>query len=248
MNILYESVYPASLLPWTIICLFYFVHGYIFSFLTIFIHLATHLMVIFHFPYKLTMVEINRLLHIQRLALWLVCAFRNQWNQHVLSLVAFLCLGINVKLVQKFGEKLMSFPVHLVCVMAFCSTSNLWQLLLGIGCCGIYYFIRMPVDTSKDVNRQIRDYFCSRMAYTYLFALVEWSVSEMDALSLVFLVLTSALFVASILYHIPKQDNPDGWYEYSPSGLPRDYPFPLNIKNAMARCNTARKLFKSHDF
>lgn len=248
MNILYESIYPASLLPWAIICLFYFVHGYIFLFLTTFIHISTHLLIIFHFPYKWSMIEINRMLHVQRLVLWLVYAFRNQWNQHLLSFLFFLSIGINIKLVNKIGDKLMSFPVHLACVMAFCSTSNLWQLLLAIACTGIYYLISKPIDKSEDVNRLVQEYFYSRMAYTYAFALVEWSVSEMNGVSLLFIIIAVVIFNASILFHIPKQDNPNGWYEYSPAGLPIDYPFPLNIKNAMDRCNTAKKLFKSHDF
>ena len=84
MNILYESVYSASLLPWTIICLFYFVRVYILLSDDIYPFGDASYGYI-SLPYKLTMVEINRLLHIQRLLVVSVCLSKSVESTCVVS-------------------------------------------------------------------------------------------------------------------------------------------------------------------
>ena len=90
-------------------------------------------------------------------------------------------------------------------------------------------------------------YYVVRAAYNYIFSIVEWSVSGMNFTSLIIIVFVSLLFNVCVLFNTPKQENErkDEWYV--PKSLPVDYPYPLNIKDAIERCNVAKKLFKSHE-
>ena len=134
MNLVYQSLFPASLLPWFILCLSYLVKGYISLFLVLAIHICTQATVILHLPgLKMSMVEWNRILHLQRLALWITYAFRNQWNQHFISLFLFSVIGfLNKIIVKKYGEKVMNLSLHALFVLTFCSTRQTIPTYTGI--------------------------------------------------------------------------------------------------------------------
>lgn len=245
MNLLYQTLFPASLLPWCIISLFYFIHGYFFVFLITLFHIGTHAIIILHKPFKMNIIEWNRLLHLQRLALWFVYAFRNQWNQHVLALIIFICIGLNVKLMKR-SNKLYSPIIHLICVLAFCSTGSLFQIVVALSCVGIYFFMKQPIAIQWETQASIENYFLSRMGYNYISAIAEWSVSDMNVISLPFIVFVCVIFNVCVYYNVPRETKKeDEWYV--PKDLPDGYPYPLNIRHANEQCNITRKLFKSHD-
>lgn len=248
MNVVYQSLFPASLLPWFILCLSYLVKGYISLFLVLAIHICTQATVILHLPgLKMSMVEWNRILHLQRLALWITYAFRNQWNQHFISLFLFSVIGLNKIIVKKYGEKVMNLSLHALFVLTFCSTARPFQLILAFACMAAFYYMKLPLKVQWDMHDRMRQYFLVRIAYNYLFSVVEWSVSGLNFTSLFVMVFVSVVFNACVFFNTPKQENEpkDEWYV--PKSLPEDYPYPLNIKDAIERCNTAKKLFKSHE-
>ena len=254
MNIFYQTIYPASLLPWCILALFYMVHNYVFLFAIAATHIATHACIISHIPLlKMDIHVWNRILHLQRLALLITYAFRNQWNQHFIAFSMYIfivTIAFNKKLmdgVLQDGQKWMSFPVHLVCTLCFCSTAGWKQIIIAAACLGIYYLIKKPVKPSWEIYKTIQEYFFVRMAYTYALCILEWSLSDMNNMSLPFITIACVVFNGLIVYHTPKVESNGMDVVPSPVGLPPDYPFPLNIKNAMQRCNTAKKLFKSHE-
>ena len=245
MNLLYQTLFPASLLPWCIISLFYFIHGYFFAFLMTAFHLGTHAMVILHKPWKMDIVKWNRLLHLQRLALWIIYAFRNQWNQHGLSLFIFIMIGLNLKLMRT-ATKLYSPIIHLLCVLTFCSTASLFQFIISLGALGMYFFMMQPIAIQWETQVSIENYFLARMGYNYISAIAEWSVSDMNVISLPFIVFVCIIFNTCVYYNVPRDTKKqDEWYV--PKDLPEGYPYPLNIKDANEQCNITRKLFKSHD-
>ena len=90
-------------------------------------------------------------------------------------------------------------------------------------------------------------YFNIRLVYDYIFFLVEWSVSDMNTRSLPVIILVCIVLNGAIFLNLPEQydDMKDEWY--IPKTLPENYPYPLNIKDAVERCNIAKKLFKSHE-
>jgi len=248
MNLVYQSLFPASLLPWFILCLSYLVKGDISLFVVLAIHIGTHATVMLHLPgLKMSMVEWNRILHIQRLALWTTYTFRNQWDQHFLSLLLFLLIGLNTVVVKKYGEKVMNITVHVLFVLTFCSGATIFQLVLASACMATFYYMKRPLKVQWNMHGKMGEYFLVRMAYNYLFSIVEWSVSGMNFTSLFVMVFVSVVFNACVFFYTPKQENEpkDEWYV--PKSLPEDYPYPLNIKDAIERCNIAKKLFKSHE-
>lgn len=242
MNLLYQTLFPASLLPRAILALFYLVHGYIPLFLISAIHIATHVVVIVHEPVKpLTMERWNRLLQLQRLVLWFIYALR---PYPIISLIIFLTIGINVKLTE--SDKVTSNIIHAFLVLNFCSTASISQCFVALSCLLIYHVIKLPVNNQWNMRQQIEKYFQIRMAYNYMFAIVEWSVSDMNFLSLPFIIFVCVLFNACVFFNIPEDNSvQDEWYQ--PKQMTADYPYPLNIKDAMERCNVAKKLFKSHE-
>ncbi len=246
MNLFYQSLFPASLLPWFILCLFYLVNGHIFLFLILALHIGTCAMVILHLPgLKMSMVEWNRLVHLQRLGLWLTYAFRNQWNQQFIAFILFLSLGMNTPLLRKYGDKITSTTIHALFVMAFCSNARLFQFIVAAVCSLIYYYIKKPLTMQWDMHIRMKQYYIVRMAYSYVFSILEWSASDMNYTSLFVIIFVSVVFNACVLFNTPKQENEPEWYV--PKQLPDDYPYPLNIKDAIERCNIAKKLFKSHE-
>lgn len=248
MNLLYQSLYPATLLPWFILCLFYLVKGYICYFILLAVHIGTHATVMLHLPgLNMSMVEWNRILHLQRLALWFTYAIRNQWNQQFIAFIVFTCIGLNVAIVKRYGKHITNMPVHVLFVLTFCSSASLFQLLISSICLALFYYIKKPLKVQWDMHDRMREYYVVRMAYTYTFSIIEWSVSGMNTMSFFVIVLASIIFNASVFFNTPKEnkESKDEWYV--PRSLPEDYPYPLNIKDAIERCNIAKKLFKSHE-
>ena len=64
--------------------------------------------------------------------------------------------------------------------------------------------------------------------------------------SIILLVFVILLFNVTVFSQIPeeREEGRSEWFDAF--NLPNDYPYPLNISDAMERCNTAKKLFKSH--
>ena len=81
------------------------------------------------------------------------------------------------------------------------------------------------------------------MAYNYVFAVLEWSVSSMNTSSIISIVGSCIIFNVVVYYSVENET--EEWY--IPKMTPEDYPFPLNIKDAKARCNVANKVFKSNE-
>tara|TARA_Y100000389_G_scaffold110532_1_gene107616 strand:- start:7231 stop:7545 length:315 start_codon:yes stop_codon:yes gene_type:complete len=90
---------------------------------------------------------------------------------------------------------------------------------------------------------RIKEYFLYRMAYNYVFALLEWSVSSMNTSSIMSMIGSCIIFNAMVYYSVENET--EEWY--IPKLVPADYPLPLNIKDAKTRCNMAKKVFKSNE-
>ena len=248
MNLLYQSIFPASLLPWSILALFYLMKMDVFNFLILAMHISTKAVVIFHIPGLNTgMIRWNRLLQIQRLSLWLIYAIRCHVNQPFISFIVFLFLGTNIKLLERFKEKTMSTTIHTFMVLTFCSSTTTIPCLMALACAAIYYFIERELKIQWEMHNTLKMYFNIRLVYDYMFFLVEWSVSDMNTRSLPVIVLVCIVLNGAIFLNLPEQydDMKDEWY--IPKTLPENYPYPLNIKEAVERCNMAKKLFKSHE-
>ena len=111
----------------------------------------------------------------------------------------------------------------------------------------IMFFILISTGEAETISQvSIENYFLARMGYNYISAIAEWTVSDMNVLSLPFIVFVCIIFNTCVYYSIPRDTKKqDEWY--IPKDLPEGYPYPLNIKNANEQCNITKKLFKSHD-
>ncbi len=248
MNLLYQSIFPASLLPWCILALFHLIKMNVFAFLILIIHIGTKAVVMFHIPgLNMGMVRWNRLLHLQRLSLWLVYAIRCHTNQPFITFLVFLFVGTNTKILERFKSKTMSATIHTFMVLTFCSSTSLLPCVIALGCAAIYYYIRQDLKIQWEMHDTMKMYFNIRLAYDYLFFLAGWSVSDMNTRSLPVILLACIVLNVAIFLNLPEHcDNmKDEWY--TPTRLPENYPYPLNIKDAVERCNIAKKLFKSHE-
>jgi len=240
MNILYQSLFPASLLPSCIVCLFYFVHGHWFPFVVLTTHITTQVIVIYHKPVKFDIITWNRYLNLQRIFLWVSYAMRN-WFPSYTCLVFFLFL--HPTMLKKY-DKLKTPTIHSFALLMFCSTASFFQIFIASLSCTAYLLVNKPLAIQWEDKKNIELYFQSRMLYNYLIAIAEWSVSTMDYKSLPLLIIACIVFNLSVFYNVRGQSNKEEWYE--PVNLPEDYPYPLNIKDALDRCNLAKKLFKCH--
>lgn len=248
MNLLYQSIFPASLLPWCILALFQLIKMNVFAFLILAIHIATKTVIIFHIPgLKMGMVRWNRLLHLQRLSLWLVYAMRCHFNQPFLTFLVFLLVGTNTKILERFKAKTMSTTIHTLMVLTFCSSTGVLPGIAALMCAVIYYYIQKGMKIQWEMHDTLKMYFNIRLAYDYMFFIAEWSVSDMNTRSLPVICVVCLVLNGAILLNLPEQydDMKDEWYV--PKHLPENYPYPLNIKDAVERCNIAKKLFKSHE-
>lgn len=235
MNLRLQSLFPISLLPWCILCLHYLLHGSMYTILLG--HIGTHALVIHHYPVlEMNMIDLNRWLHVQRLVLWITMAYRNEYAGGIWILL--LCL--NFKMVK--WNRCTSESIHLTCVLCFCSTAGYLQFLLAMVCLAIYHKMKEPILVWESKTK-IKEYFLYRMAYNYVFALLEWSVSSMNTSSIVSMIGSCIIFNAMVYYSVENET--EEWY--IPKVVPEDYPLPLNIKDAKTRCNTAKKVFKSNE-
>lgn len=248
MNLIYQSLFPASLLPWVIIALFHFFHGYISLCVILILHISTHAIVIHHKPFlDIDMISWNRFLHMQRLALWLTYSFRNHWNQHFLAMVLFIFITLNFKMMKQCEKDITSEVIHTVCVLTYCSTATVFPIVIGLTCIIIYYYQKKPLKIHWEIKNETEMYFNLRIVYNYMFAFIEWYASDMNAMSLLLLIFVIVLFNATVYSQIPVEHVKGQGEWFDARSLPCDYPYPLNISDAMDRCNTAKKLFKSHE-
>ena len=98
-----------------------------------------------------------------------------------------------------------------------------------------------------EMNNTLKMYFNIRLVYDYMFFLIEWWVSDMNTRSLPVIVVVCLILNGAIFINLPEQYDVMKGEWYLPKQLPENYPYPLNIKDALERCNIAKKLFKSHE-
>jgi hypothetical protein len=242
MNLLYQSIYPATLLPWTIMCLFHLFKGSFCNFLILALHIFVQSVVMLHLPgLELTMVEWNRLLHAQRLCLIFIYGLRNLFHSPIifltLSLACIPCYRI---------KKIKSVTIHTTLLMAYASTSSIFGILIA-GITGALYTKMNEVVLHCRMNDTLELYFNHRIGYTYLLCILEWTTSEMSYISLPLMIVVCFVFNVIIFLQTPlESDNrQDAWF--NSKAIPRDYPYPLNINNAILKCNVAKKVFKPHE-
>lgn len=248
MNLVYQALFPASLLPLVIIALFHFFNGYISLCVILLLHLGTHGVIILHKPVLNTdMVSWNRLLHMQRMALWTTYSFRNHWNQHFLSLVLFLFVIFNLKMLKRCERDITSEVLHTVCVLSYCSTASYIPVIVSFACIVLYYYQKKPIQIHWEIQNEVHLYFNLRIAYNYLFAFIEWYSSDMNTMSLLTIIFIVSLFNGAVYSQIPHESEKAHGEWFDERSLPPDYPYPLNIKDASDMCNIAKKLFKSHE-
>mgnify|MGYP006410863765 CR=1 FL=1 len=238
MNILYQSLFPASIMPWVIIFLHYITNGhYTLSFILA-SHLVTQVIVILHRPVRFDIVTWHRALHLQRLGLWSSYAVNNQSSSTILALVVYIFVSSRMNLYKTMKTN----TVHTTIVLMFCSTATVFQTVIAIACGGLFCLVNKPLAVQWEDKTNIEKYFQSRILYNYLFALVAWSTGPMK--SILFVIIGIVLFNVVVISTVKDRSKEEEWYE--PRNLPEDYPYPLNIKEAVQTCNMAKKLFKSH--
>lgn len=238
MNILYQSLFPASIMPWVIMFLHYFMNQhYILSFILA-SHLFVHGIIILHHPIHFDIITWNRILHLQRLGLWVSYAITNQFGNNLLAMIGYLFVSSRL---EKYNV-MKTNTVHTLIVLMFCSTASIFQMLIAASCAFVFCLLNKPLAVRWEDKVNIEKYFQSRILYNYLFALIAWSNGPMK--SIFFILLGIVLFNVVVISIVKDRSKEEEWYE--PINLPEDYPYPLNIKEAIESCNIAKKLFKSH--
>lgn len=244
MNLLYQNLYPAALLPWFIMALLELFKGSFFIFLVIMYHTFTQLIVMLHLPgLELSMVEWNRLLHVQRICLLISYGLRNQGLSGGYPDVFFMAISMPLYKV----ERITSATIHTTALMAFASTSSVFGIFISMIIGVLFTKMKSNMKINWDMNEELKLYFDQRIAYNYLFCLLEWSVSGTNWVSLLLIVMVSCIFNVVIYFQTPIEiDNrQDAWF--NPKAMPQDYPYPLNINDAISKCNVAKKVFKPHE-
>lgn len=246
MNVLYQNLYPAALLPWLIMALLQLFKGSFFIFLVIMYHIFTQVIVMLHLPgLDMSMVDWNRLLHVQRLCLLFTYGLRNLLSTSSAALFTVFFMAITFPLYKV--DRVTSVVVHTTVLMAFASTSSVFGIFISMIIGILFMKMNTNMKINWDMNDELKLYFDQRIAYNYLFCILEWTVSEMNVLSLILIVLVCCVFNVVIYFQTPIEvDNrQDAWF--NPKSIPEDYPYPLNIKDAISKCNVAKKVFKPHE-
>lgn len=243
MNLLYQNLYPAALLPWFIMALLELFKGSFFICLVLLYHIFTQLIVMLHLPgLELSMVEWNRLLHVQRIGLLITYGLRNYGLTGLFSLF-FMAATVPLYKV----ERITTVTIHTTALMAFASTSSVFGIFISLIIGILFTKMKSNMKINWDMNEELKLYFDQRIAYNYLFCLLEWSVSDTNWVSLLLIVMVCCIFNVVIYFQTPIEiDNrQDAWF--NPKAMPQDYPYPLNINDAISKCNVAKKVFKPHE-
>ena len=92
-------------------------------------------------------------------------------------------------------------------------------------------------DLPPDKNN-IKMYFYIRMLKNYILAFLIWLNSPLTIISLPIIIILNIIY-----YYMVEEDEPIE-LEYFINEIPTIYPIPLDIKDAIKHCNTAKTLFK----
>tara|TARA_B100000902_G_C27219949_1_gene869086 strand:- start:455 stop:1123 length:669 start_codon:yes stop_codon:yes gene_type:complete len=87
-------------------------------------------------------------------------------------------------------------------------------------------------------RNHIEMYFYIRMTKNYILAFLIWLNSPLSILSLPIIVIVNIIY-----YYMVEEDEPID-KEYFINEIPSVYPIPLDIKDAVKHCKTAKTLFK----
>lgn len=249
MNSLFQLLYPTSLLPWVIIALYQIIRGSVLSFLLISLHIITHLIIVQHLPVlKSSMINWNRILHVQRIVLLIVYGLRNITTYYTLCtfiLVIFVLLLI--RRIEPYRSKVTSVVAYNIAIMAFCSTASLFQIIVAAGCGVCHYYSMKPLQISWKINDSLAKYFTAKIVHNYVFFILEWSTTKLQWSTLPIILILCAIFNGMIVHQTPitNIDNTDDYLDPNLK-VPNDYPYPLNIKEAKRHCIITKNLFKSH--
>ena len=249
MNTLFQLLYPTSLLPWVIIGLYQIIRGSILSFFLISLHIITHLIIVLHLPVlKSSMINWNRILHVQRIVLLIVYGLRNITTYYTLATVILVLLVLLlIRRIEPYRSKVTSVVVYNIALMAFCSTASLFQIVVAVACGVCHYYSMQPLQISWHINDSLAKYFTAKIVHNYVFFILEWSTTKLKWSSLPIILLLCGVFNGMIVHQTPLTniDNTDDYLDPNQK-VPNDFPYPLNIKEAKKHCNITKNLFKSH--
>ena len=249
MNSLFQLLYPTSLLPWVIIALYQIIRGSVLSFLLISLHVVTHLIIVQHVPVlKSSMINWNRILHVQRIVLLIVYGLRNITTYYTLcTVILVIFVLLLIRRIEPYRNKVTSVVVYNIAIMAFCSTASLFQIVVAVGCGVCHYYTTKPLQLSWHINDSLAKYFTAKIVHNYVFFILEWSTTKLQWSSLPIILILCGIFNGMIVHQTPitNIDNTDDYLDPNLK-VPDDYPYPLNIKEAKRHCNITKNLFKSH--
>lgn len=249
MNSLFQLLYPTSLLPWVIIALYQIIRGSVLTFLLISLHIVTHLVIVQHVPVlKSSMINWNRILHVQRIVLLIVYGLRNITTYYTIcTIILVIFVLLLIRRIEPYRKRVTSVVAYNIAIMAFCSTASLFQIVIAVVCGVCHYYASQPLQISWYMNDSLAKYFTSKIVHNYVFFILEWSTTKLQWSSLPTILLLCGIFNTMIVHQTPITNIDDSDDFLDPQlKVPADYPYPLNIKEAKRHCNITKNLFKSH--
>jgi hypothetical protein len=148
-------------------------------------------------------------------------------------------------------EKNIESPaVCVTIVLSYVTCANIVGQVAGVIFCllTLYEPNAKNISFKCSVEDSLRHYYHVRMLRIYMIFLMEWSLTNLSIWALVIIVCTDAIFMLYAYLTLDAQiEAPVNEYYQNVNHLPSNYPIPLDIFDAIDKCEVAKSVFKSHD-
>ena len=254
MNKLFRVLFVGAYIPYAVLLSYYFTRFYIAYFLILSFYLSSCFCVLTHNQYLekgiLAWVRAKRVCELLLISSFSVRAY---YKSQLLSIFAIIIGTIIVcKVPRRYQSKCEHSAVYITLCMIFLSNAD----ILGKVCTLILSLLILYEEQARDINgasfewaieKRIQQYHTLKLLQIYMLFIMEYSITKMNMWALVIILISVTLYTAYACLTLSFEcEVKISEFYMKVYDLPKKYPLPLDIKNAIQNCEVAKRVFKTH--
>lgn len=255
MNKLFRVLFVGAYIPYAILLSYYLTRLYLSYFLIQAVFLASSFAAISHKTYfdksVLAWVRVKRVFELLMLISFSVRSFYRNQIITLCAVVGFFFVAM--RLPKKYQNKCENPAIYVTFCMIFVTNADVIGKVCSIlQCILILYEPHAKQITTASfewaIERRLRQYHTVRLLQVYLFFFIEYSLTRMNLMALIIIIVGVGLYNAYACMTLDMDSEVKvNEYYLKADNLPKMYPLPLDILDAIRSCDIAKTVFKSHE-
>lgn len=255
MNKFTRVLFLGAFIPYAILLIYYITRWYFSYFLILSLYIISTVAKLTHRQYlEKSILAWVRVQRVCELALISSFALRNVYNNGIIALCAVSTfVALLIKMPRRMQKNIENEAVYVtICMCFFTNADSLGKLSTMCLCILKMYEPQAKLITSHAtfdfaIESRLKQYHCVCLFQIYALFIMEYTLTRVNIWGFVLIGTCVAIYNAYAYFTLPH-DSELRITEYymSVSELPKNYPIPLNVKDAISECDIAKKVFKTH--